>query len=385
MKRNAQMSVKELPKAELHMHIDGAIEAKVAYHVVGQEIPERLEELFRTGKDGEIEYNYDDFRGFLNCIDTVAPLALQTPDDYEALTYGYLKNAAAEGMVYCEMIVCPGMWHKSEKYDFADMMDAITKGIDRAEQDFGVLARCKATLERGKTPEAEEKNWWAAKQIVQNSDHPYLVGLDLANLELEGDIPAHKDLFDFIKDNQKKELHISMHAGENAGPENIRDAIAAGAKRAGHITRIFKDPKTQDPKTIDLARKHKLHGEICLSSNVFSRAVERLEDHPIVKIYESGIRISLNTDDPTFFRTTIGKEYKIAKENFGFTDLQLIDITLMAIEDSFAEDALKDKAIQRVFEMVEGAYDISHTDIEQKRGSGVAADQPALRSSSLGR
>ncbi|MEC7701821.1 MAG: hypothetical protein VYC19_03640 [Pseudomonadota bacterium] len=368
------MSVQALPKAELHMHIDGAIEASVGYDVVKKACPERLDELFRTNDKGEVEYNYDDFIGFLNCIDTVAPLTLQTPDDYETLTYSYLKNAAAEGLVYCEMIVCPGMWHKSDKYDFADMMAAFERGIDRAEKDFGVYARCKATLERGDSPEAVDKNWWAAKQIVANSGHPYLVGLDLANYEQLGDIPGHQSLFDFIKDNAKKPLLVSMHAGENAGPQNIQDAMDAGAKRAGHITCIMDDPALLK-KVVD----SKFHGEICLSSNAFSKAVPKLEDHRLTDIYNAGVRISLNTDDPTFFFTTIGKEYQIAQDVFGLTDMQLVDITLMAIEDSFAEDACKAKAVERAYQLIENAYNFTRQDVVAKRGSGNVADQPALK------
>jgi adenosine deaminase len=367
------MSVQALPKAELHMHIDGAIEVSVAYDVVKKACPERLDELFRTNADNVLEYNYDDFIGFLNCIDTVAPLALQTPVDYEALTYGYLKNAASEGLVYCEMIVCPGMWHTSADYDFADMMAAFKSGIDRAEQDFGVYARCKATLERGASPEAVDKNWWAVKQIVENSDNPYLVGLDLANYEQLGDIPGHQELFDYIAEHQKKELHISMHAGENAGPQNIIDAMAAGAKRGGHITCIM-----DDPELVKKVIAAKFHGEICLSSNAFSKAVPTLEAHRITEIYNAGVRISLNTDDPTFFRTTIGQEYQIAQDVFGLTDLQLIDITMMAIEDSFADDALKAACIESVYNKIEGAYNFSRADITKHRGSGQKQDQPAM-------
>ncbi len=368
------MSVQKLPKAELHMHIDGAIEPTVAYDVVKAACPERLGELFREDANGVLEYNYDDFIGFLNCIDTVAPLTLQTPDDYEALTYGYLKNAAAEGMVYCEMIVCPGMWHQSPDYDFADMMAAFERGIDRAEQDFGVYARCKATLERGDSQEAIDKNWWAAKQIVANSDHPYLVGLDLANFEQLGDIPGHQGLFDYIEQNQKKPLLITMHAGENAGPQNIKDAMAAGAKRAGHITCIM-----DDAELVKKVVAAKFHGEICLSSNAFSKAVPTLEDHRITEIYNAGVRISLNTDDPTFFNTTIGKEYQIAKDTFGLTDLQLVDITLMAIEDSFAEDSLKAKCVERAYALIEDAYNYTRQEVVQNRGSADVKAQPVLK------
>ena len=273
------------------------------------------------------------------------------------------------------MIVCPGMWHKSDDYDFADMMAAFERSIDRAEKDFGVYARCKATLERGDSEEAVEKNWWAAKQIVENSDHPYLVGLDLANYEQLGDIPGHKDLFDHIEANQKKPLDISMHAGENAGPQNIQDALDAGAKRGGHITCIM-----DDPELVKKVVAAKFHGEICLTSNEFSKAVPSLDAHRITDIYNAGVRISLNTDDPTFFRTTIGREYEIAKDQFGFTDLQLIDITLMAIEDSFAEESLKAKCKERVFGMIENAYNCTRDEISQKRGSANVQDQPLLKS-----
>ena len=91
------------------------------------------------------------------------------------------------------------------------------------------------------------------------------------------------------------------------------------------------------------------------------------------------MRISLNTDDPTFFNTTIGKEYQIAKDVFGLTDLQLVDITLMAIEDSFAEDSLKAKCVERVYNLIEDAYNCTRTDIVQNRGSADAKAQPVLK------
>lgn len=351
-----------MPKATLHEHIEGTVTPELAAKLADRHHVSLPSDFVM--KDGEYDkkdfpngrYAYDesDFWAFINTYDSVADL-VRTPQDYYDVAKDYLSKTAAEGGVYAEMILSPmhmavevnpetGKSELSEKRYHA-MLDSICKAADDVKEETGLETRFIATGVRNLGAD----NVKQVAEFVRDNPHPRVTGFGIAGNERAGKFDDFAEALDIAK---KAGLKLALHAGEICGPESIRDAVRLGASRVGHGVSAVQDPALMK----DLAEKGVMV-EVCPTSNRILVADIKgdLANHPARKLYDAGVRISLNPDDAGIFGTTTGKEHRISQKAFEFTKAEMYDITLCAVENSFADVKTRKQVKENVYKRMTAA------------------------------
>ena len=307
-----------LPKAEIHLHLEGAIE------------PSTLLELRqRHGMDGaslaEVEqlYNYADFNGFLMAFKDVTG-HLRTPEDYELITYRLMERLRAENVLHAEVFVSVGvcLWRKQ---DFPAIFEGLEHGRERGEKDFGISLLWIFDAVRQFGPEKADKVLDLAIQFRDRN----VAGFGIGGDELQGPAELFKDVYARAAEHG---LHLTAHAGENAGPESIWGALNLKAERIGHGLTAG-----QDPELIEELAERQIPIEICVTSNVRTGCCADVSQHPVRRFFDQGLMLTLNSDDPAMFRTSLAEEYQLVQDTFGFTDEHLRELARNSLEASFLE------------------------------------------------
>jgi aminodeoxyfutalosine deaminase len=276
-------------KAELHVHLEGSIEA------------ETLLEIDPSLSRDEIERNlhghtFEEFlRGYIWLIKR-----LRTPEHYAIATRDLLDRLASQNVTYAEITLSAGvvLW---KDQDLAAVYDAVwresqrsrvkTYWIPDAVRHFGA-----------------EAGLQVAQFAVTRRDQG-VVAFGIGGDEARGPAEWFRDVFAYARDGG---LRLVCHAGETTGPESIWAALEIGAERIGHGLAA-----ARDPALMAKLRESNVPLEVCISSNVSTGVVASLEEHPVRKLYDAGVPIVLNTDDPAFFRTSLTREYELARDVFG--------------------------------------------------------------------
>lgn len=271
--------------------------------------------------------------GFVNAYD-LATSVMKTADDYSDITYDYLKRSADEGCIYAEISIS-GDHGAMVGLTYPEMMDAIFKGYDRAKKETGIEARCISTCVRHYGPEGSKK----VGIITRDNPHPLVTAFGMA-----GDENAYTAA-DFAEAFALSGLpYRTAHAGEAAGPESVRAALdALQVRRFGHMVRA-----PEDAELMARLREIKAVPEVCVSSNICLKVFDSYQSHSLRKLFDQGMKVTLGSDDPTFFGTSIGREYQIAEEEFGFSEEELRQLTRNAVEEAFVDDSTRDKLMARL-------------------------------------
>jgi len=316
-----------IPKAELHCHLEGSVPPALARELAarnGLDLPHGL-----FGANGH--YAWTDFLSFLDSYDRVCGV-LRKPRDFGDILYSYLQRCAAEGAVYVEMFCSPER-PKALGIPYATWLGALVDAVDRAKRDFGIQARLIAICIRHLGPDRA----LALVQQVVAEPHPYVVALGMGGDEGKFE-PA--DFAPAYRLAHEKGLGCTIHAGEVRGPESVWASIRdLPVTRIGHGVRSSEDPRLMD----ELVRRG-IALEVCPGSNLALGLYPDRVAHPLHRLIEAGVRVTLSSDDPPFFHTTLGAEYDKA----GLDAAALRKITRTAIEVSFAEEALKAKLLKGV-------------------------------------
>lgn len=285
----------ELPKAELHLHLEGSIE------------PETLHELEPGLSLEEIRehYRYEDFQGFLESFKWVIE-HLRSPEDYALITRRLLDRLSAENVRYAEIILSAGvvLWRNQE---LAPIYEAVRREAARSE--VGVWWLFDGVRQFG------VEHVMRVAELAAERVGDGVVGFGVGGDEARGPIGLFRDVYAFAR---SKGLRLTAHAGETTGPESIWGALELGAERIGHGIRAVDDPAL----VRHLAEKD-IPLEISISSNVATGAVASLAEHPVRRLYDGGAPIVLNSDDPAMFHTTLSREYELAAREFGFSKDEL--------------------------------------------------------------
>jgi adenosine deaminase len=316
-----------IPKAELHCHLEGSVPPVLARELAarnGLALPPGL-----FGKDGH--YAWTDFLSFLDAYDRVCGV-LRKPRDFGDILYSYLQRTAAEGAVYVEMFCSPER-PKALGMPYAEWLGALVDAIDRARRDFGIEGRLIAICIRHLGP---ERALALAQQIVAEP-HPYVVALGMGGDEGKFSPAEFAPAYRLARD---KGLGCTVHAGEVRGPESVWAAIRdLPVTRIGHGVRSIEDPVLVE----ELVRRG-IALEVCPGSNLALGLYPNRDAHPLHRLIAAGVRVTLSSDDPPFFHTTLGAEY----DNAGLDEAALHTITRTAIETSFADEALKAKLLKGI-------------------------------------
>ena len=319
-----------IPKAELHVHLEGT-----ATPAMIRRLAERHGVPVPTGVFADEDtFAWTDFLDFLNTYDMAASL-IRTAEDYRDITYDYLVRCAAEGAVYVELIASP------DHADAAGLSDAehfggIAQGIDDARADHGIEARIVATAVR---QFGAERATALARRLAADR-HPYVVGWNLAGDEAGYPPGLFAAAYDIAAGSG---LGCTVHAGEHAGAESVRAALALPVTRMSHGVRA-----AEDPALVEELAARGIVLEVCPTSNVATGVYPGFDDHPFGALRSAGVRLTLASDDPPYFGASIGGEYAVARERFGLDEEELVGITRLAVEASFAEGALKASLLRRL-------------------------------------
>src|SRR5215471_17882783 len=282
----------QLPKAELHLHLEGSVE------------PETLHELDPGTSLEECRaiYSYPDFDAFLKAFGAVGK-RLRTPEDYALVTRRLLERLAEQNVRYAEITLAAGvvLWKGQE---FAPIYEAV------AEAACGSPVRVRWILDAvrqfGIEPALRVAEL-AAERLGRG-----VVAYGIGGSEERGPAEWFTEVFAFAK---RCGLRLTAHAGETMGPESVWAALKLGAERIGHGIAA-----TRDPELMRYLRGHDIPLEVCITSNLITGAVKRLEEHPVRRLFDAGVPIVLNSDDPAMFACTLTDEYRLAWRAFGFTE-----------------------------------------------------------------
>ncbi len=262
-----------------------------------------------TAAEVDAAWSFRNFAGFINCFKFVAQ-RLRGPLDYALVTRRMMQALAAQDVSYAEVTLSAGvvLWRG---FDFDAIWNSIQEAQRGAFADYPVEIAWNLDAIRQFGPDHVMEVARLASKYTDDGAISFGIGGD----EIAGPALQFRDAYRYAKD---AGLHLTAHAGETGGPESIRAALEIGAERIGHGIRAI-----DDPDLMRRLRDEQIPLEVCISSNVRTGAVGSLGEHPIRRLFDAGIPVTLNTDDPGIFECSLGGELEIAKTKFGFTRTEL--------------------------------------------------------------
>jgi adenosine deaminase len=319
-----------VPKAELHVHLEGTAPPDLIRRIAERNRLEVPEGTFAAPD----RFAYRDFLDFLATYDKAASV-IRTAEDYRDITYEYLVKCAAEGAVYVELTASPDHARLVGLTD-EEHIEGIARGIDDARADSGIEGRILISCVRnfGVEPALRVARYAAERR------HPYIVGFSMAGDEENYPPGAYAEAFEIAA---AAGLGCSVHAGEWAGPESVREGLELPVARIAHGVRAI-----EDPELVGELAERGIYLECCPTSNVVLGIYPSYEEHPLPRLLEAGVRVTLGSDDPPYFGASIGGEYALCREHFGLTDDDLRSITRTAIDAAFCEKTLKERLKETV-------------------------------------
>ena len=323
-------STQHIPKAEIHVHLEATITPKLCRKFAERNKVAISEDIFGT----QYAYAWDDFYDFIKKYDLVTSV-IHTPEDYMELTYNYLKECSENNVIYVEAMI--SSTHAKEKgMSYHSFLEGIAEAAKKAEEDFGIVSKYIMNGIRHLGPESVQKT---AEEVLKYP-HKDLVGFGLAGDELHFPPKLFVKTFDMLKESS---FPITVHAGEWDGPENIRNAInLLHPTRLGHGVRSI-----EDPSLVELIKKLNIVLETCPTSNIATKIYQSYYDHPVKKLFDQGVKITVNSDDPPFFNASIAGEYGVMKK-LGLNDEELKSLTKNAINHAFCDETSKKKLLNQI-------------------------------------
>lgn len=330
---NEQM-LHDLPKTELHTHLEGAVRPETIVELApdyGVKLPANTVEGLKRHIQMRPGENLLDFLKKFDCFRFV----FDHPETLRRITYELIEENARENVLYTELRINP-VKHP-DLLSVEGVLDAVLEGMDQARRDLGVEAALIVSLNRSYPVDQAMR---VAEAAVRRMDRG-VVGLDLAGDEVHHPVEKFKKVFDFA---QASGLHITIHAGEAAGPDSIRRAVElCHAERIGHGVRL-----SEDPTVLDLLKKRQIPLEMCPNSNRLINVVPDIPSHPLARYYHAGIPMTLSTDDRHIFDLTLSGEYASIAQHQGLTLDELKEISLTGARVSFLPPARKAALVRRM-------------------------------------
>jgi len=312
---NPSAFVLALPKAELHLHLEGAIEPATLLEI------QHAHGLNTTSAEVEALYQYSDFAGFLMSFKNITE-HLKTPADYELITYRLMERLKAENVLHAEVYISAGVC-LFRKQNFAAIFEGLERGRTRGARDFGVsLLWIFDAVRHFGSAEAQR----VAELAVQYQDRN-VVGFGMGGDEHKAGPELFREVYAYCAEHG---LRLTAHAGETEGPEAIWGALNLHAERIGHGLTAH-----QDPDLIQELAERQIPVEICVTSNLKTGVCPAISEHPVRAYFDSGVMVTINSDDPAMFATSLAREYQLVQEQFGFTEEHLRELARNSFEAAF--------------------------------------------------
>ncbi|MCA0845807.1 adenosine deaminase [Salipiger thiooxidans] len=324
-------ALRALPKVELHLHLEGA--APPAFiRGLGQEKSVRLDGVF--AEDGS--YAYTDFNHFLTIYEA-ATSVLRSPDDYARLTLAVLEKSAESGVIYSETFLSPDFCGGGDLGAWREYLHAMREASEAAERTMGITLRGIVTCVRHFGPERAKRAALCAAETAGD----WLVGFGMAGDENRGSQKDFAYSFDMARE---AGLRLTSHAGEWRGPREISDALDdLRVERIGHGVRAI-----EDLALVDKLVENGIVLEVCPGSNVTLGVYPRLSAHPIERLRERGVKVTVSTDDPPFFHTTMADEYERLAKTFGWDEEVFAQIARTSAEAAFCDEDTRAALLKRL-------------------------------------
>ena len=318
-----------IPKAEIHCHIEGAASTELAL----QQAAKYNVDISRL-IDGDA-FIWSDFTSFLSAYDETANL-FRTEEDYALLSQTYLTSIAEEGAIYSEIFISPDH-ARNAGLSVEAYVNGLGEGIRRAKQSHGIEGRIIVTCVRhfGGEQAVDVAHYAASRS------HDLITGFGMGGDERMGSHADFARAFDIARD---AGLGITTHAGEVAGADSVVDALDhVRPSRIGHGVRAI-----EDKSVVDRLVDENIVLEVCPVSNVALSVFPDFAGHSLPALMEAGVKVTLNSDDPPFFATTLGREYEVAQSEFGLSDAQLTQLTRTALEAAFVDEDTRQALIAKL-------------------------------------
>jgi len=308
--------IKAMPKAELHVHLQGGTQ------------PETLLELARR-HDIQVPaqnlaemrawYTFSDFDHFLKIYDVICE-CFRTGEDIELAFREFAAGQSAQNIRYTEVTFTP-----PRRIAWSEQLAALKRGRDWAKSELGIIVN--VILDIPREYGADVGNL-IADWVIDGANQGVVVALGLAGPEADNPAKRFAEAFDHVK---AAGIPVVIHAGEHVGPESIWDALKYGhSARIGHGVRCL-----EDPKLVDYLREHQIPLEVCPTSNILLKVCDTLDDHSLPKLMEARLYVTVNSDDPPMFNTTLTDELTRCAETFGWDVARMEQLTLDALRVAF--------------------------------------------------
>jgi adenosine deaminase len=318
---------KNLPKVELHRHLEGSLRLQTMLdvaHAHGIDLPAsvlRLSDMVQVQDQDPLT-----FQNFLAKFNTLRQF-YKSPDVIYRVTREAVEDAARDNVKYLELRFTPVALSRAERFPLHDVMDWVSSSAAQAADEFDIQVRLIASVNRHESTELAEQVAWLAAAHIEDG----VVGLDLAGNEAEFSAKPFAGIFNEAR---QAGLHLTIHAGEWGGADNVREAIEqVGAERIGHGVRVM-----EDEKVVALALERGTTFEVCVTSNYQSGVIPALSDHPLPRMLQADLNVTLNTDDPSVSRIDLSHEFKLVREDLDIPLDILKRSILLAARASFLPD-----------------------------------------------
>jgi aminodeoxyfutalosine deaminase len=332
-----QSFIRRLPKAELHLHLEGTVTAATLV-----ELSQRHDAAPITLTEAEAIYHFTDFTGFLLAFKAVSE-RLITPEDYELAAWRMAQHLAEQGVVHAEVFISVGVIYHWRNPD-ADCFDPIFAGLERAriraEAELGLSLYWILDAVRHFPLDEAEKVFRKAAQL--RVTHPSVVAIGLGGDERRCGSEPYREMYARARE---AGLRLTNHAGETTGPEAIWEALSIGSERLGHALSAI-----QDEKLLQDLRARSACLELNPTSNIRTGVCPSFLEHPLRHYYDAGLLVTINSDDPAFFGSDLANEFLLAHSEQRFSRDELRELAANSIRASFLPDVTKRSWLSQITE-----------------------------------
>ena len=324
-----------LPKVELHRHLEGTLRLDTMIDIAqkhGITVPADVLSLSNLVQVQDQE-NFS-FQNFLAKFNTLR-LFYRSPEAIHRITREAIEDAAKDNVKYMELRFTPVALSRAERFPLHDVVDWVIASAQSAAQEFGVTVRLITSVNRHESSELAEQVAWLA---AEHMDHG-VVGMDLAGNEADF---KSEPFYGVFREAKQAGLHITIHAGEWGPGTNVKEAIEQlGAERIGHGVRVL-----EDRDATALARERGTTFEVCVTSNHQSGVIPELEMHPLARMMDEGLNVTINTDDPSVSRITLSNEYHVVCVDLGVPAEKLKQRILAASQAAFLPETERNDLVE---------------------------------------
>jgi adenosine deaminase/aminodeoxyfutalosine deaminase len=314
--------IRRLPKAELHLHLEGTIAPSTLKDLSARHDAQPL-----TLREAKAYYRFDNFTGFIEAFKAVSRRLID-PEDYELVAWRMMQQLARQGIVHAEVFISVGviyMWRNFDPMAFEPIFAGLERARERAVRELGLSIYWIFDAVRHFTVKEAERVFRKAAEMRR--DYPSIIGIGLGGDERRNGSEPFRALF---AEARKAGLRLTNHAGETTGPEAIREALSIGSERIGHALSAVRDfYLLQDLKEREVPL------ELNPTSNVRTGVCPSFAEHPLRRYFDDGLLVTLNSDDPAFFGSDLANEYLLARTQQAFSRDELRQLASNSICASF--------------------------------------------------